>query len=142
MRIQVLEVRILAGNTTDCLSLSRVAGNLICLMAQQRRRVVIALAVLLLSSLLFPPFSSERPPRSTPHSRLLPSSNSPFQHQHQDIQGLLLTPTFIVHLFWFAGLLSLSLIALVDVVLKLVYVSCTLGVNSVSPPFFPADYTR
>lgn len=40
MRIQLLEVRILAGNTTDCFRLSRVTENLICLMAQHRRRVI------------------------------------------------------------------------------------------------------
>ena len=40
------------------------------------------------------------------------------------------------------GLLLFSLIALLDVILKLVYVACTLGVNSVAPLFFPADCTR
>ena len=101
-------------------------------MAQHKRRVVFTLAVLLLS----PPFFLEQPPRlrvTTSHSESPPLSNSLFQHQRQDIQWLLLTPTFIVHLFWIVGFLLLSLIALFDVILKLVYVACTLGVNSVAP---------
>ena len=78
----------------------------ICGMAQHGHIVVFTLAVLLLSSLFF----SEWFPQSsstTSYSQRLLLSDSQFKHQRQDIQRLLLTPTFTTHLIWIVGLLSL-----------------------------------
>ena len=112
----------------------------ICGMAQHGHIVVFTLAVLLLSSLFF----SEWFPQSsstTSYSQRLLLSDSQFKHQRQDIQRLLLTPTFTTHLIWIVGLLSLF--ALFNLVLKLVSVACTLGDNSITPPrCYPAEFPR
>ena len=44
-------------------------------------------------------------------------------------QRLLLTPTFLIHLLWMSGLSLLSVVAMMDLLLKLVFVSCNLGIK-------------
>ena len=97
------------------------------LMAQHKRRVVFTLEMLLFGTTTVLDLTL----------RVTAFVHSLFQHQRQDIQRLLLTPSFIIHLFWIVGFLLLSLIALFDVALRLVYVASTLGVNSAVPQSLP-----
>jgi len=104
-----------------------------------RRRLVVFLLVL---SALSPPFFSERP--SQQERSLLLSDEPQFREQphNQDIQRLLLTPTFFIHLSWIVGLLLLSMIAVLDVTLKLVYAGCTFGVNRITLASLPGNRPR
>ena len=50
-------------------------------------------------------------------------------HSVEAPQRLLLNPTFLNHLLWISGLSLLSVVTMMDLLLKLVFVSCNLGVK-------------
>lgn len=99
------------------------------------RRSITVLCLLLLS--ISPPFLSER---FTPAARTPPEQTvklPPVQHwdhpeRVQQRSKLLLTPTFPIHLVWITALSSFFLVSVADLLLKLVFTCCTLGVASVT----------
>ena len=123
------------GNTTS-IGRSHWATNRV--MTHCRRLVVF----LLLLTILSPLFLSERPTHSSRQRRSPPLSNELQIRVSSHTQHLLLTPTFFLHLLWILGLVLLSVIALFEVTLKLVYVGCTLGVACIMPESLPAIHSR
>ena len=84
--------------------------------------------------------SSPSLPRSYQNDQLLAGVSSisrpslrrtggPYYDSVEAFQRLLLTPTFLIHLLWMSGLSLLSVVAMMDLLLKLVFVSCNLGVK-------------
>ena len=105
-------------------------------MLRRRRKALFILLLLAVST----PFFSERTlteqtrPREPPDLRADP----PNHERAQQLTSLLLTPTFFFHLFWITGLSVVSVIVLLDILLKLVYVICSQGVKYVTPESLPA----
>ena len=93
-----------------------------------RRRFSIFLCVLLWTgAFLAPTFISERPNASAP---ALPDSLAPRHWAQQEcVQRFLLSPTLPTHALWIIGLPLLSLPALANAFLWVVFTCCTLGVE-------------
>jgi hypothetical protein len=121
---------ILAANTY--LSGTYHCTSVRCVMAHRRgtRRLCVRLCLLLL---LTPPFFSERlstrQHEPSPHRRvgptLRPIENFDFTTK---VSLRLLTPTFPLHLLWMSTLFALSAIAVMDLLLKVVYITCSAGI--------------
>ena len=102
----------------------------------ERRRKMAFLFVILLVLCPVPPFFSERhasthDQRSQPLSSWVRTDWNPFTSvdRVECFSRQLMTPIFIVHLSWIVGLLLLFTVVLADLFLKLVFISCTLGVT-------------
>ena len=101
----------------------------------RRKKVVLLLAVLLLFCPI-QPFFSERNTASEPH-------NSPARTEgdhlmkpcNEGLSRLFLSSTFIMHLIWMVPFFLLGCIATMDLLLRLVYMACTLCVT-----WFTSDY--
>ena len=95
-------------------------------MARPRRktRKKVFLFVLLLAFSHIPFFLERQTVRQPP--------DPPTELLHECCQqrtNLLLTPTFLFHMVWMSGLSLASIFALLDILLKLVFISCSLGVK-------------
>ena len=99
-------------------------------MVDRRRKALFFLFLIALSPTPF--FSERQTSTQTPLREPPDRINSPHERA-QLLTRLLLTPTFLFHLLWITGLLLLSVAALLDVLLKFVYVTCSEGLKYVTP---------
>ena len=110
-------------------------------LAMARRRKTVVFFILLVA--ISPPFLSERP-TSSPTLPGVPRdfSSRPLYSEHserlENVSRLLLSPTFVFHLLWIVGLCLLTAFAIVDLLLKVVFTGCTLGVLYATSDSLPA----
>lgn len=96
-----------------------------------RRRFVVFLCLMLLIPNAL--FLLERPtPTATPPTPTDTSQDWGRPQRVQQITKFLLTPTFPIHALWITALAVLSIVAVADILLKLVFTCCTLGVEAVT----------
>ena len=96
-----------------------------------RRRFVVFLCLMLLIPNAL--FLLERPtPTATPPTPTDTSQDWGRPQRVQQVTKFLLTPTFPIHALWITALAVLSIVAVADILLKLVFTCCTLGVEAVT----------
>ena len=98
---------------------------------RRRQKIALVLFLLCLPGRLF--FSEQQAKAAVPESPRHVDSSSP---PNPDITAsqILLNPLFIAHLLLWIILLSLFVIAVMDVMLKCVFYTCAIGVHMFSSP--------
>ena len=100
----------------------------------RQRKVALLLAILL----LLQPFFSERNTTSrTPSSPAHSERGHLMEPQAEALCRLFLSPTFIFHCSWMVPFFLLCCIASLDLLLKLVYLVCTLTVAKLTSEAYP-----
>ena len=99
-------------------------------MARRRTRLVLFLLFLV----VFPPFLRST---GTALIREPPSLPPEYTESSQKTSHMLLSPTFLIHLGWIIGLTLLSIVAILDVLMKLVFWGCSMAVYFITPETLP-----
>ena len=115
------------------LSQSVQSSSQCAVMVSCRRRSRRFFPIFFLILLITSPFLSERLKTAHPSQQLRspPSEQQSGSRQRFDCKWSLrlLTPTFLLHLFWMSILFLVSVVTAIDVLLQLVFISCSLAIG-------------